>query len=369
MSLIEYRITRNFTDDIQLKEDDLKFLELSGRKTMHSQGIFGQDVVVAVIDTGVAPHKELSGRLLPGFNTNTTGSYSPNNSLDDEGHGTHVACSIAGETVGIAPKAKILPIKCMAGDGSANIIDITNAVKKAKEWRGANGEKVNIISMSLSYEGLVYPASQSEALHQAIKDAVANNILVVCSAGNTADTETTRYPACFDEVVSIGAVDIDKQKAYFSSTGNYVDVCQIGVDVISADYRGGYVAMSGTSMSTPIVSGIAALLASKFYNVHNEHITERRLYEALKMNTKDLGIKGVDRIFGVGFCSLQPLNVKLELKYGESTAKLNGNVINLEQDTFVFANGRNYMSIRRMPDILGMSIIFNQQTMTAILNS
>ena len=374
MNYLDYTVGKSFTDGT-FGEDDLKFLNLSGRKSFYSQGYYGQDIIVAVVDTGVSPHEELEDRLIsPGINTNQSYTYNFRNSkegsYDDRGHGTHVACSIAGKNVGIAPKCKILSVKVLDGSGGCNnTMDIVNGIRKAIQWRGTNGEKVNIISMSLSGTMQTLGANAVENLHSAIKSAVDNNILVVCSSGNTGVEETERYPACFDEVVTVGAVDVDKQLAMFSTKGNQVDVCQVGVNVLSANYKGGYVAMSGTSMSTPLTSGIACLIACRHKQQFGEHITERKLYEALKMNTKDLGIKGVDKLFGAGFCSLQPLNVRLELKVGENTAILNGEKIKLESDTFVFSNNRNYMSIRRLGDLLGLSVKWTQETQTAILES
>jgi len=135
-------------------------------------------------------------------------------------------------------------------------------------------------------------------LQTEISKLCKDGILVVCSAGNTGITEL-RYPGAYDEVVCVGAVDVQKKQANFTTQGNQVDVCQVGIDVISAYYEGGYIALSGTSMSTPIISGIACLLACQHKQKFKERISETKLYEALKMNTKDLGIKGVDKIYGV----------------------------------------------------------------------
>lgn len=364
--MLDYQVVKSFTDTSAFGEDDLKFLELSGRKAYHSQGYLGQDIVVAVIDTGVSPHEELEDRLLQGFNVNTSGSYSGSNSNDDEGHGTHVACTIAGKNVGIAPKAKILPIKVLDGMGGCNIKDVTNGVKKAILWRGSNGEKVKIISMSLSFTNRDATEVQIANFHQAIKDAVASEILCVCSAGNTAREEKNRYPSTFEESVAVGAVDVGKAKAYFSSTGNYVDLCQVGVDVLSAWYKGGYAVMSGTSMSTPIVSGIAALLACKFKQQFKADIAERKLYEALKMNTKDLGIVGVDKLFGAGFCTLQPLDKTIKLTIGSDKITLNGG--NYVTDAVPkLIDNRFYMGVRDLATITGGYVNFDMAVKTATI--
>jgi major intracellular serine protease len=375
MKLLDYNID-GFIDEVtQINEDTFKFLRLTGKDALISQGYDGDGIVVAVIDTGVSrEHEELKGRVLPGINTNS--SY--NSELkkmttcaeDDNGHGTHVAATIAGASCGIAPKAKILPIKVLDGMGGADVpMDIAKGIRKALEWKGANGETVDIISMSLG--GTVGQLGQStvDSMRNYIQAAVAKDIIVIVSAGNTGQEERNRYPGCFEDVVTVGAVDKDKGLAMFSTIGEQVDVCQIGVNVTSAWYQGGYATMSGTSMSTPMVSGIAALLASMYKKKYGTRISERKLYEALKLSTKDLGIEGVDKMFGAGFCTLQPLNVRLELQIGAEYALLNGNRIELEPDTFTFANGRNYMSIRRLADLLGVSCIWDQEEKTAILEA
>lgn len=118
--------------------DTFGFLNLSGRKALYSQGIYGQGVVVAVIDSGVSPHPELENRLLEGKNCIRT--YSNKSWHDDNKHGTHVAGTIAGKTCGIAPKAEILPVKVLDAMGGGNWTDIIAGIDYARTWR-QNGKK------------------------------------------------------------------------------------------------------------------------------------------------------------------------------------------------------------------------------------
>ncbi|WP_066503996.1 S8 family peptidase [Abyssisolibacter fermentans] len=294
-----------------IRKEDLSFLNLSGRQCMYSQGIYGQGIIVAVIDTGVdSKHSELKGRVLRGRNFTQLRSGNRINTTDTHGHGTHVAGSIAGSNVGIAPKAQILPIKVLDGNGKIDIKNIIEAMKWIKSYRANDGKKVSIVSMSISTDGINEEKAKLQELHKSIKDLVNANIAVICSAGNSYKEEI-RYPAVFNEVICVGAVDVDLKSAMFSTQGNHVDVCQVGVNVLSCAPNNKYAEMSGTSMSTPIVSGIAALIACKHQVALGETIPEDYLWRNLKMNTKDLGIPGADTKYGVGFCTLQPLEKEI----------------------------------------------------------
>jgi len=313
------KITRSVSDS------DLQFLNLSGRKSFHSQGIYGQETTVAVIDTGVSQHPELKGRVLNGKSfVNYT-----NRPFDDNGHGTHVAGTIAGRNVGIAPGANILPVKVLDGDGNGTLENLIAGLEWVKEYNSQNRTKVSVVNMSLSVDKELSEEEKS-GLHQAIKGLVDNNVAVIVSAGNTGQEEI-RYPAAFDEVICVGAVDMTQKRAMFSTMGDHVDVCQVGVDVISAWYQGGYAVMSGTSMSAPMVSGVAALIASKYKVTFSEYITEDYLWKSLKLNTKDLGIKGADREYGTGFSTLQPLELKVMMQNNSPYVRINGEIYRVDQ--------------------------------------
>jgi major intracellular serine protease len=348
------KLLDDFTLDAVFKSDELtrdsfSFLELSGRKAMYSQGIYGQGVVVAVLDTGVSPHLEFEKRLLSGKNfTSSNPSW-----YDDNCHGTHVAGSIAGKTCGIAPQAEILPLKVLRGDGSGEWSYVIKALDYARTWKDVD-KKVNIISMSLSGGERDITAKEKADLETAINRCVEAGILVVVSAGNTSKEEL-RYPACFENVVTVGALDWDRQLAQYSTYGNHVDVVQIGTKVISAYYKGEYLELSGTSMSTPIISGIAALLVCANKQRYKVDITERKLYEALKMNTKDLGIKGVDKYFGAGFCTLQPLNMTIEIEVGSRVVKFNGEPITVDVPSRI-DEGRFLFEMRSFAERTGAKI-------------
>ncbi|QFQ28587.1 S8 family peptidase [Bacillus thuringiensis] len=224
----------------------------------------GKDIVVAVLDTGCqTDHVDLKDRIIGGKNFTTDNNSDPNNYSDLNGHGTHVAGTIAATennqgVLGVAPQAKLLILKILAGNGKGSYEWIINGINYAVNWRGANGEKVRVISMSLGG-----PQDVPE-LHQAVKNAVNNDILVVCAAGNRGDgkdtTDELSYPGAYPEVVEVGAVDLNKKIAVFSESNKNVDLVGPGVGILSTYKGGGYATLSGTSMATPHISGGAALI-------------------------------------------------------------------------------------------------------------
>jgi len=323
IKLHDFKVTNNLRT---INDSDLRFLNLSGRKSYYTQGIYGQDSIVAVVDTGVSQHSELRGRLLNG---KSFVNYTPR-TFDDNGHGTHVAGTIAGGNVGIAPRANILPVKVLDGDGNGTLENLIAGLEWINQYNATNNSKVSAVNMSLSVDSDL-SEEEKTSFHMAVKTLVDNNVAVIVSAGNTGEDEI-RYPAAFDEVICVGAVDITQKRAMFSTMGDHVDVCQVGVDVVSAWYKGGYAVMSGTSMSTPIVSGVGALLASKYKAAFNEYISEDYLWKSIKLNTKDLGIKGADREYGTGFSTLQPLELKIQMANKSSYIRINGEVYRLGKE-------------------------------------
>lgn len=353
--LDDFTIDAVFKDD-ELTIDSFNFLEYSGRKALYSQGIYGQDVVVAVLDTGVSPHMEFGNRLLPGFNA--IKNYGNSKSTDDNCHGTHVAGSIAGATCGIAPQCEVLPVKVLRSDGSGEWSDIIRGLDYARTWN-KNGKKVKIISMSLSGGERDITLTEKDNLETAINKCVKSGIAVIVSMGNTSENEK-RYPACFDAVIAVTALDQDKEFASYSTYGSHADVSQIGTKIISTYYEGQYLQLSGTSMSTPIVSGIAALLACEYKAKYKEDIPENTLWNAIRHSTKDLGREGIDSKFGVGFCTLQPLNMTIETEYNSDIVKFNGKKINLDVPVQII-NGRTMFPIREFAERTGAAITWEAE--------
>jgi subtilisin family serine protease len=207
-------------------------------------------VVVAVLDTGVDfGQPDLQGALLPGYdvvNNDTDPS-------DDQGHGTGVAGVIAARAdnglggVGLCPSCSILPVKVAAADGSASESNVAAGIV----WAADHGARVINLSLGGSYGSTVA---------NAVAYAIAKGVLVVAAAGNSGNSGRF-YPAADDGVLSVAATQPDDSLYAWSNYGDWVAVAAPGCDVATMR-GGGYGDFCGTSASTPVVSGLAALAFS-----------------------------------------------------------------------------------------------------------
>lgn len=250
-------------------------------------------VVVAVIDTGADfGHPDLTRSLLPGLNVVSPGAAAQ----DDQTHGTHVAGIIAAGTnnrVGVAGMswgAKVLPVKALDAGGSGSTCNVVAAMAYAAS------QSVQVVNMSLGGPGPC-PAAMQEAADLATRAGA----LVVASAGNSgAEFNTTTSPANCNNTLGVAATDPSDRAASFSNYGSYVDVSAPGVDILSTVIdpktgKRGYAALSGTSMASPMVAGLAALLAARHADWTPQQIADRIMRTAV-----DLGVRGRDPHFGWG---------------------------------------------------------------------
>ncbi|GGN98878.1 S8 family peptidase [Saccharibacillus kuerlensis] len=247
----------------------------------------GAGVTIAILDTGCdTKHPDLADRIIGGYNFTNDDDGSTDIYEDYNGHGTHVAGTIAGANsgsgaVGVAPEAKLLILKVLNGEGSGAHDWVIGGIDYAVQ------QGVDIISMSLG------GPDDLPDLHAAIQRAVEAGVLVVCAAGNEGDAnETTNeygYPGYYNEVISVGSVNLALQASAFSNSNNEVDLVAPGEGIFSTYPGGGYATLSGTSMATPHVSGALALIKVIADKEFERTLTEPELYAQLVRRTVPLG--------------------------------------------------------------------------------
>lgn len=264
-------------------------------------------VIIAVVDTGVdLNHPDLSAKIVAGKDIVND----DNTAQDDHGHGTHVAGIAAASTnnslgvAGVSWQAKIMPIKVLDSDGSGYDSWVAQGIREAVD-RGAD-----IINMSLGGAGY------SETLRSATDYAYANNVLVVAAAGNSGDS-TMLYPAGNPNVMGVGATNKSDTRAEFSTYNSSVDISAPGDTIASTYWYYGshvYAYLSGTSMATPYVAGLAALVKSKWPSYSASQVAGR-----IMDFSDDLGPYGRDNYYGHGRINvadaLNPNGSKFNIKF------------------------------------------------------
>jgi subtilisin len=206
-----------------------------------------------VIDTGIdCTHPDLKCDFGAGTNI-VDPTAAP---MDDNEHGTHVAGTIAGlgvgGPIGVAPKATLIPVKVLDAQGSGSLSDIIKGIN----WAAKN--RVDVINMSLG------GPTGSAALARSIKQALAAGVVIVAAAGNSGpDPDTVGFPGGYPGVIAVAASDSNDGVASFSSRGDAVAFIAPGVDITSTVPGGGTAKLSGTSMASPHVAGLAALAVER----------------------------------------------------------------------------------------------------------
>ncbi|MCY9668497.1 S8 family peptidase [Paenibacillus alginolyticus] len=278
----------------------------------------GKGITVAILDTGCdITHPDLKERIVGGINFTNDDGGKTDAYMDYNGHGTHVAGTIAATknnngVVGVAPEANLLIIKVLDKHGSGQYDWIINGINFAVE------QKADIISMSLG------GPENLPALHEAIQKAVAANILVICAAGNEGDgvdsTDEFDYPGCYNEVISVGAIDLERHSSNFSNSNNEVDLVGPGEKILSTYLNGTYATLSGTSMATPHVAGAMALIKVLVNASFERNLTERELYAQLIKRTVPLG--NSPKLEGNGLVYLSVMDELFEVFNPKFVAKL-----------------------------------------------
>jgi len=308
----------------------------------------GQGTIVAVLDTGIDyRHPDLAGNVIGGR------SFVPGEPdyLDLNGHGTHVAGIIAanGKILGMAPETKLLAVKVLNQNGFGSFMNINQGLAWVRNWEGENGERVNVVNMSL---GSSLP---NPAMHQEIIKTVNNGITVVCAAGNAGDgnpdTPEIDYPAYYPETIAVGAINLQTGIANFSNSNDRIDVVAPGVNTYSTYPDNRYVELSGTSMASPHIAGAVALIISRYKMRFQENPTPAYIRDYLQMQAIDLGELGFDTLYGYGLFTFNMDGGKaIKLFIGNTTYLINNGQGELTMAPFL-KNGEPVASIR---DICGL---------------
>ncbi|MBI4120081.1 MAG: S8 family peptidase [Parcubacteria group bacterium] len=249
-------------------------------------------VKVGIVDTGISnKHPDLLANVKGGVNTiNSKKGWN-----DDNGHGSHVAGTVAAindasGVVGAAPAADLYAIKVLGANGSGYLSDVIEGI----QWGVTNG--MQILNMSLG------TASNILSFEEAVQAAKTAGVTLVAAAGNSGGA--VNYPAAYQEVIAVSATDQNNVIASFSSRGPEVDLAAPGVSILST-YKGTlYATMSGTSMAAPHVTGAAALVMNTAVGASDANGNGKwdpdEVQTKLQATVTDLGDLGFDNLYGWG---------------------------------------------------------------------
>lgn len=261
--------------------------------------VSGTNIKVAVIDTGIDyTHPDLAQRYAGGYDFVND----DDDPLDDHYHGTHCSGTIAatddepnalsGSLIGTAPEVLLYGVKVLDNRGSGTASGVAAGI----DWAAANGMHVASLSLGAS--------SGSDVIQAAGENAYAAGVLLVAASGN--DGGAVGYPAAYPEFIAVGATEKDDTLASFSNYGPELELVAPGVDIMSTTptYLDGggpfnpsanYDTLSGTSMATPHVAGVAALVYSA-----DPTLTNVQVRDIMASTAEDLGASGWDQYFGYG---------------------------------------------------------------------
>ena len=285
----------------------------------------GKGVVVAVVDTGVSVGEDGFFKLAPGYD------FVDDDTTPEDGnqHGSHVAGTIAQKAdngigvVGVAPEATIMPVRVLGDDGGGSNTWVANGII----WAVDHG--ANIINLSLG------SSQNSEVVADACAYAYEHDVTVIAATGNDGYVDYIGYPAALPTTIAVGSVDAQNVVAFYSNQGNEIDLVAPGGDsgvYTNGDGQGdgvvqetvqdgqwGYYFLQGTSMATPHVAGVAALL-------YAQGVTKPDQIRKLMVNTADdLGAKGWDSVYGNGF--VNPVKALSKTEKGAASASAGFEII------------------------------------------
>ena len=262
-------------------ELDLWHLDAIGLTATRAEGFGnkGTGVGVAVLDTGIAEVLEILGRVKASYSLDPTGGWTRVHTHDTNGHGTHVAGLVAGSRVGVAPGVDLTNV-IMIPNGKGMLSDFVSAL----EFVAGNPE-ISILNMSAGIPGY------RPGMRSAVEAVMRTGVLAVIAIGNEG-RNTSRSPGNYRDVLSVGAWTKDNRVAGFSGGGTMVvdqqsyvipDLVAPGNKVMSCVMGGRYESWSGTSMATPVVSGLAALIIERYPTITGADLQDELLGAARKL--------------------------------------------------------------------------------------
>ncbi|MEU1482963.1 S8 family serine peptidase [Streptomyces sp. NPDC005752] len=246
----------------------------------------GQGVTAYILDTGIeSAHSEFGGRVGAGYDAIGDGR----DGEDCNGHGTHVAGTVAGVTYGVAPAASLVPVRVLNCEGSGTWAGIIAGL----DWIAQNAEQPAVVNASLG-------GPASSAVDDAFDALAAEGTLPVVAAGNEDQDACDVSPARADGVLAAGASDDQDRQAAFSNWGTCVSLYAPGVDIVSAHLGGGSTTLSGTSMASPHVAGAAALYKEQNPDAAPQEVADWLAGEATPDVLTGLGSGSPDRLLYTG---------------------------------------------------------------------
>ncbi len=331
---------KDFVKEIQPDYITNVTLDVSALKTgatnVWKENTTGKGIIIAVLDTGIHHHPAFENRIIKEVDFTIDGS-----TEDYYGHGTHVAGIIASNDPtyrGMAPGASLENVKVLNRYGWGYTSDIISGL----DWAVINN--ADVISMSLG--AAIRPCDGSDAMSLAVDNTVSKGVIVVVAAGNSGSSGgTINSPGCSKKAITVGAVDDNDAITWFSSRGptgdgrTKPDIVAPGLYITSTSNGNGFVTFSGTSMATPHVSGVIALMLEA-----NSSLTYSEVFDVLQQNaTKlnyDSNTAGAGRIDAYS----SYFTVKTKLPYVNET-----NMTNATNKTKQFKNVTNRTKIINIP--------------------
>lgn len=298
----------------EIKYDILQQIKIeSARK----QGLTGKGICVAVLDTGIGPHQDFGwekGRIKAFYDSVNQKIYP----YDDNSHGSHVAGIIGSEgltpfgtPIGVAPECQFVIVKVLDSRGNGKVPHVIEGLR----WVRANQKKyqIRIVNISVGTPATGKEDENSELVKEVEKTWESGIIVIVAAGNNGPNKKSITVPGISRKVITVGASDDEKfarrenGTLYYSGRGPTIacikkpDLVAPGANIYSCGpFRNGYTVKSGTSMSTPIVSGAVALLLQKY-----PYLTNVQIKKLLWNSTDDLGMAWEKQ--GYGLLNLEKL--------------------------------------------------------------